>query len=135
MPWTSSWEPFTEPASELLVAPTRDDALTPLAWKVKREEENRKKLLGDRKKKDGPDDETQAQEEMFLSRNGPCACVIYAICYISVCRAWCGRIGLSETPPLPLTKSWSRQAPSSETSSGSQRWLQKFPGGAALLGS
>ncbi|CAE7675694.1 bos1, partial [Symbiodinium sp. KB8] len=28
-------------------------------YRVKREEENRKKLLGDRKKKDGPDDETQ----------------------------------------------------------------------------
>ena len=30
--------------------------------KVKRDEENRKKLLGDRKKKDGPDDETQVKE-------------------------------------------------------------------------
>jgi hypothetical protein len=36
---------------------------------VRREEENRKKLLGDRKKRDGPDDEMQARLRMELEHS------------------------------------------------------------------
>ena len=36
---------------------------------VRKEEENRKKLLGDRKKRDGPDDEMQARLRMELEHS------------------------------------------------------------------
>ena len=62
--------------------------------KVKRDEENRKKLLGDRKKKDGPDDETQVKE-IFASHGA------MPVISRDFGRAWCGRIVLSETPLPP----------------------------------
>ena len=78
------------------------------------------------------DDETQAQEEMFLSRNGPCASVIYAICYISVLQGLVRENRSLRDSAAALDEVLEQAGSIFGNLVRIPEWLQKFPGGSSL---